>query len=105
MKYIYIFLILCTFIPLSEARELKTYIEIGGGVNTNITGSSMPWEDRNSLGCMFGTGLLYNINKSSEIDFAYRHYSQCFIGPPFNTDSESSLDSFYITYRYYINPG
>lgn len=98
-------LMLCMWVFDVKAGGIKTYVEIGGGLNTNLLGSSIPWEDDNSLGCMFGGGLLYPINNSSEIDFTYKHYSQCFVGAPFNSDSESSLDSFYIIYRYYINPG
>lgn len=68
------------------ACEGGLHMELGAGKNGSI-GNSNTWDDNGSLGSYFG--LRYEWDNAI---CQYSHYSQWFVGPPFNDDSESSLD-------------
>lgn len=84
-----------------EADAGDIVLTLGVGNNTNLSGSSIPWEDGD------GTGTFLRLGYEAEFDGAaigahWVHLSQYEVGPPWNDDPESSVDHFgvYVEFRW-----
>lgn len=73
----------------------EIFAELGVGNNTNLTGSSVPWDDGGGTGCM-----LKVYYQTGGWIMGWTHLSQCDVGPPFNFKDESSVDHIGIAYRW-----
>lgn len=76
------------------------YVSIGGGLNTNLIGDAIPWEDQSSLG--FAGSLRYEwmADRSRSVSCGWDHYSQWFVGSPWDERAESALDHIGCSARY-----
>lgn len=77
-------------------------LSIGVGSNTNLTGASIPWDDGNGVGAYLQLEYERPINSSFSLVGHWVHLSQWDIGPPFNDDSESSVDYFGVAIKWKI---
>ena len=79
------------------------YAKVGVGASGNLLKkSSHQWENQGSLGCTFGVGNRHHVYKKLYGDANLTHYSQCFVGKPFDDLPESSLDhaGYNLEYRF-----
>tara|TARA_R110000796_G_scaffold163624_1_gene280579 strand:+ start:166 stop:471 length:306 start_codon:yes stop_codon:yes gene_type:complete len=95
-------IILCTILMYSPLAWSKVYLELGLGNNTNLTGSSTPWNDGGGTGGFFSFNYETLLYKRTYVIYHWSHYSQLQVGPPFNDDDESSLDHFGIKLRFLL---
>lgn len=111
MKTILGILLLLMISMNAHAEKGYLYLGLGLGNNTNLTGSSVPWEDQGEIGSVLTLGYRERLNNykwfSGLSDRWYGsaqwlHISHPFIGPPFNNRDESSVDHLgvYIEYRF-----
>ena len=91
MKNLLILTIL--LLPITAAaKDRYFYIDIGAGSHTNFFSTRTPWNNADSMGCMFAFGYVTPIRQNIDFDANWSHYSQCMAGPPFNNELESALD-------------
>ena len=96
MKYYLAILILICF-PV----QAYYYAKIGLGVNKVLFSEYQEWEDNGSIGGTFGIGNRHHLSGNWYGEISYQHYSQPFVGPPFQKDEgEDSLDAFYYSIEY-----
>ena len=76
---------------------------IGIGLGRNGVISSNEWEGEDAVGCMLEAGYVGNYTNRIEYEAGWYHYSQCFLGEPFNEKPEDTLDAIYIKLRYHYN--
>lgn len=99
-KPIVIALLLISF----NAHADYFYLRAGVGFNESLFAEdkSLVWEDRGSMGCTLGAGYRHQIKDNWHGDLNYTHVSQCFVGPPFDDRSESTVDhiGYAVEYRF-----
>jgi len=83
---------------IHEARACEGLHGIVGlGKNNSSLTSSHEWEASSNLGCIIGAGYRQQLTDSLYQNVSLRHYSQCFVGEPWNDDDEMSSNHLYYT--------
>ena len=81
------------------AHDGYFYTGIGFGSNDNWFGCSDCWDDGGGVGSSLFAGYSLDFGNGIHGALEWRHYSQIDVGPPFNDDDESSLDTLHITFE------
>ena len=93
------------WVDTAQAHGNYAYIELGLGNNTNLSGSSIPWDDGGGTAAMFSFGYAFMLENDVQLEVHWSHFSQLDVGAigvkPLNNISpdESSLDHFGIKIR------
>lgn len=78
-----------------------SYLEVGLGGNRNLTGCSDCWNDGDGTGAYIRLGWEMNLKPNNwKAGIHWTHLSQWDVGPPFNNDTESSVDHIGMYLRY-----
>lgn len=88
MKYL---LVVCLAILISGCSG-NTFFELGAGWNESFSSETYEWENADSPAFYGAIRQEWDITEKTAGLCQYAHHSQWFAGPPFNDDSESSLD-------------
>ena len=77
------------------------YLGLGLGKN-GMWFSGGTWEDQGSLGCGGKIGYRHHIAGNWYGDANFSHYSQCFVGAPWNDEDETESDHLFYFFEYRI---
>ena len=92
---------------LLAADRHQVWAELGAGWNGSFFQQveRYQWEDQSSPGFIGSLSYEFHPERNDRIVFVaqYVHVSQWFVGPPFNSRGESSLDHVGIAVRWRLN--